>query len=241
MNPLVVRLAASLFAIAGLVLGCIMAVAAAPLPDIVDVALDPGHSTWDVGAIGSGLREHEVTLAVAQQARGRLQALGYRVRLTRENPGPVASVLPPYSTEAIRLEQEARHTVAGAARAYVSVHFNGHPNRSLRGTETYFNSDNFGEESRLLAESVHGQLLAALSAVGYTPVDRGVREDLTAGKPYGHFFSLRGPFPSALVEALFLSNAQDAAILHNEAIRGAIAEGITRGIATYLDGEAADR
>lgn len=203
--------------------------------DPVDVALDPGHSSWDVGATGAGLREHEITLAIARETGGRLEALGYRVRLTREGSAAVAPSHPRDATEAIRIEQEARHAIAGAARVYVSIHLNGHPNRALRGTETYFNGDNLGVESRRLAESLQVHLLAALTDVGYTPVDRGVREDLTAGKPYGHFFSLRGPFPSALVEALFLSNAQEAAALHDPAIRDAIAEGITRGIATYLE------
>ena len=200
----------------------------------VDIALDPGHSSWDVGATGAGLREYELTLDVAQRTKSRLEGMGFRVRLTREDQRRVAPTVPVDPTDAIRVEQFARHAAAGSARAYLSVHFNGHPNGQLRGTETYYNRENFGDESLLLASQVHQETMTALAGAGYASMDRGVREDLTAGKPYGHFFSLRGPFPSALVEVLFLSNEVEANLLHNEAVRDAIADGLAAGVAAYL-------
>src|SRR4051812_39351110 len=51
----------------------------------VDVALDPGHSTWDVGATGGGFREYELTLEVARRTRAVLEEQGLRVRLTRDD------------------------------------------------------------------------------------------------------------------------------------------------------------
>ena len=203
----------------------------------VDVALDPGHSSWDVGASAGGLREFELTLDVAERVQARLLAAGRSARLTRQDSSRIASFVPSEPTSAIQTEQEARIAAAGPARAYVSIHFNGHPDSRLRGTETYFNSDNRGAASAVLAASLQRSTLAALAAAGYESIDRGVKEDLTAGKPYGHFFSLRGPFPSALIETLFLSNAGDAAFLRQEGARDAVAEGITRGIISFLDGE----
>lgn len=198
------------------------------------IALDPGHSGWDVGASGAGLVEYQLSLEIAARARALLQDWGYEVTLTREDSQRVAERVPPDPIAAIRVEQEARHRAAGEACVYVSIHLNGHPNRALRGTETYLNSDNFGEESHRLAVALQAQTVGALRAVGYDAIDRGVREDLTAGKPYGHFFSLRGPFASALVEALFLSNPTEAALLHRDEVRAALAEGIARGIDDYL-------
>ena len=200
----------------------------------VDVALDPGHSTWDVGATGAGLAEYQLTLDVANRVRARLEDWGYSVRLTRADDSRVAPVVPRDAIEATRVEQEARIAAAGPASVFVSIHFNAHPDRSLRGTETYFNGDNRRAESVALGSIVHAELLSALNEVGYLPVDRGLREDLTAGKPYGHFFSLRGPFPSILVESLFLSNAAEAAVLHQSYVLDGIADGIARGIARYL-------
>ena len=203
----------------------------------VDVALDPGHSSWDVGATGAGLAEYRLTLEVANRVRALLEESGYRVRLTRTDNSRVAPSVPRDPTEAIRVEQEARIAAAGPAAIYVSIHFNAHPNRSLRGTETYYNADNFRAESVRLGAHIQAELLGALHAVGYQPTDRGVREDLTAGKPYGHFFSLRGPFPSVLVEALFLSNPMEAELLLQDAVRDTVAAGIARGISRYLADE----
>src|SRR5687768_18000584 len=42
------------------------------------------------------------------------------------------------------------------------------------------------------SQSLHLNVVGAIRAFGYPTADRGVKEDLSAGKPYGHFFSLRG-------------------------------------------------
>jgi N-acetylmuramoyl-L-alanine amidase len=228
----------------GLVLGLALAAALAPAGpgaaqgDRVDVGLDPGHSVADVGASGGGLREYELTLAVALRTRALLEDAGLRVALTRTNHQPLTPLNhPDAAVTRVRLEQEARIAAILPARIYVSIHFNGHPNPALRGTETYYNADNHGPQSRRLAEALQGAILAELRALGYDALDRGVKEDLTAGKPYGHFFSLRGPLPSALVEALFLTNPREAALLRETATLDALARGLAAGIQAYFRSE----
>jgi N-acetylmuramoyl-L-alanine amidase len=200
----------------------------------VDVALDPGHSRADVGSVGGGLREYEVSLDLAQRVRTRLETDGLSVRLTREDGRPLTALSAPGATAQIQAEQAARIAAGGPARVYVSLHLNG-GSAGLRGTETYYNPgrDPFGSDW-LLASALQRNVVAALMEAGYPTPDRGVKNDLAAGKPYGHFFSLRGPAPSALLEALFLSNATEAALLRDDAIRDAIAAGVTQGIREYL-------
>jgi N-acetylmuramoyl-L-alanine amidase len=151
------------------------------------------------------------------------------VRLTREDDLPLTALLAPGATEDIRLEQEARIAAGMPARIYVSLHFNGGA-PGLRGTETYYNPDR-GEADSILAEALQRNVVAAVGSV-----DRGARSDLLAGKPYGHFFSLRGPLPSALVEHLFLSNAGDVALLQQDSTLEALADGDAQGILEYLAG-----
>ncbi|HEY3057913.1 MAG TPA: N-acetylmuramoyl-L-alanine amidase [Chloroflexota bacterium] len=194
----------------------------------VDVALDPGHSRADIGAAATGLREYRLTLDLAERVRWRLEAIGLSVRQTREDDAPLTALLAPGATDDIRLEQEARIAAGMPARIYVSLHFNGGP-VSLRGTETYFNPDR-GDDWPL-ADALQRNVVASVGSV-----DRGVRSDLVAGKPYGHFFSLRGPVPSALVENLFLSNPQDAALLRDDATLDLLADGVAQGILEYLAG-----
>jgi N-acetylmuramoyl-L-alanine amidase len=207
-----------------------------PLPP-VDVALDPGHSRADVGAVGNGLREYQLTFDLAQRVRARLEAAHLSVRLTREDDQPLTPYTNPLATDEIQAEQQARIAAAGPSRVYVSLHFNAGP-ASLHGTETYWNPDRAPDTDstdRVLAELLQQDVLAALNdEVGYASLDRGVKSDLTAGKPYGHFFGLRGPVPSALVENLFLSNANEAALLRDDATLDALADGCAQGVLGYF-------
>jgi N-acetylmuramoyl-L-alanine amidase len=208
----------------------------------VDVALDPGHSRADVGAVGGGMREYQLTLDLAQRVRTRLELAHLRVRLTREDDLPLTAYTNPNETPQIQAEQEARIAAAGPSRIYVSLHFNGGP-ANLRGTETYFNPDRApeaGEADGVLAGLLQQHVVAALAdELGYASVNRGTKSDLAAGKSYGHFFSLRGPNPSALVENLFLSNANDAALLRDDATLDALADGCAQGVLEYLGAAAA--
>jgi N-acetylmuramoyl-L-alanine amidase len=209
----------------------------------VDIALDPGHSRADVGAAGSGLREYQLTLDLAQRVRARLESTHLRVRLTRQDDRPLSDYTDPNDTDQIQAEQQARIAAAGPSRVYVSLHFNGGP-ANLRGTETYFNPDRSPDADtadRALATALQRHVVAALTdEIGYDDVDRGTKSDLAAGKSYGHFFGLRGPSPSALVENLFLSNASDAAALRDDATLDALADGCAQGVLEYLAEAAAD-
>jgi N-acetylmuramoyl-L-alanine amidase len=207
----------------------------------VDVALDPGHSRADVGSSGGGLREYQLTFDLAQRVRARLQAANLSVRLTRADDQPLTPLTNALATDQINAEQTARIAAGGPARVFVSLHFNGGP-ASLHGTETYYNperADAADTTDRALADALQRDVVNALAAeVGYPSLDRGVKSDLTAGKPYGHFFSLRGPEPSALVENLFLSNADDAAALRDGATLDALADGCVQGILEYFSSSA---
>jgi N-acetylmuramoyl-L-alanine amidase len=203
----------------------------------VDVAIDPGHSRADVGASGGGMREYQLTFDLAQRVRVRLeQQTHLTVRMTREDDQPLTALHDPNATDDIAAEQAARIAAAGPASIFVSLHFNGGP-ATLRGTETYYNPNRAPDVSqdRALAQALQSHVIAALSdEVGYEAVDRGVKSDLSAGKPYGDFFSLRGPMPSALVENLFLSNPGDVAVLHDDATLDALADGCVQGILEYF-------
>jgi N-acetylmuramoyl-L-alanine amidase len=204
----------------------------------VDVALDPGHSRADVGAAGGGLREYQLTLDLAERVKIRLEAAKLTVRMTREDDQPLTALLNPLADDDINAEQTARIAAGGPARIFVSLHFNGGPT-SLHGTETYYNPERGADASNdfALANALQAGVVSALQTeTGYDDLSRGVKSDLSAGKPYGHFFSLRGPEPSALVENLFLSNPTEAALLRDDATLDALADGAAQGILEYFAG-----
>lgn len=205
-----------------------------PLGAAVDVALDPGHSDADVGAARGGLRETDLTLRLAFMVREELAGHGLSVTMTREDGNPLTDLWTYGGLDAVRREQEARIAAAGRVRAYVSLHFNGHPDPRVRGAEVYYNGDNHGDESLLLGRLIHESVLEVVRGTGYPLQNRGVKEDLWAGKPYGHFFSLRGDLPSVLVEPMFLSNPEEATLLAEEELLPTLAGGIARGIVAFL-------
>lgn len=204
-------------------------------PYDADVGIDPGHSYVDVGAVGGGIREFELNLQTAQALRDRLVAAGYSVRLTREDHNPLTAMNHPDPTERIRLEQTARFTSVGRVRAYISINYNGIGAPSIRGTETYYNPDAAEADAGYkLADALQRNMVEAIWSADYPAVDRGAKSDITAGRPYGHFFNLRGPNPSAVVEGLFLTNPGDVAALNLPEVRSAIVDGYVRGILEFF-------
>jgi N-acetylmuramoyl-L-alanine amidase len=227
-------LGAGLGAAAGLMLITLPGVVqAAPSAYDADVGLDPGHSRVDVGASGSGVGEYQHTLDVALRLKPLLEQSGLTVNLSRADDNPVSAMSHPNEIERTRIEQAARIAAVGNVRIFVSIHFNGGP-PALKGTESYYNGDNAGPESRRLAETLQRHMLDELSGIGFPAIDRGVKEDLAAGKPYGHFFSLRGGMPSALMEGLFLSNPTEGSLILRDETRQAIALGYAGGIVEYF-------
>jgi N-acetylmuramoyl-L-alanine amidase len=222
-------------AAAGLALGPRLGpVWAQPAVFDADVGLDAGHSRVDIGASGAGVGEFQHTLDVAMRIKPLLEEAGLRVNLSRTDDQPLSAMAHPNPTERTRIEQAARIAAVGAVRIYVSVHFNAIGDARTSGTETYYNSENAGSESIALARSLHANVVAQLRELGHPTVDRGVKEDLWAGKPYGHFFSLRGGMPSVLVEGLFLSNPTEARLMLADETRQAIARGYVGGILEYF-------
>ena len=100
-------------------------------PGVHTIVLDPGHGGDETGAVGpGGVREKDLTLALAQLLRSRLQ-----VRL------PVRVVLTRNRDETLPLD--ARSALANQHKAdlFVSLHINssyGRSGRSAHGAETYF-------------------------------------------------------------------------------------------------------
>jgi N-acetylmuramoyl-L-alanine amidase len=220
---------------AGLALGGPLDARAAPVADDVDVGIDPGHSPLDVGTSGFGVGEYEHTLDVALRLKPLLESAGLSVALTRTEHVALSAMSHPNYTERTRIEQSARIAAVGNARIYVSLHFDGIDNPSVRGTETFYNVEH-GDEGKRLAEAIQRSMVAEIRASGYETQDRGANSDLKAGKPYGHFFMLRGPMPSVCGEPLFLTNPTEGQLMLQEETRQTVARGYAGGIVAYFAG-----
>jgi len=171
------------------------------------VCLDPGHGGSDPGASYNGVEEKVPNLDIALKARKILLDMGYRVIMTREDDTYVS------------LEDRCRIANSANASIFVSIHNNAYTTTSS-GTETYAYYDS--EDGRKLATYVHKEVVKRLGRP-----DRGVKE---AG-----FYVLKNTdMPSCLLEGLFLTNPEEAALLQKDEVRQKIAEGVATGVDLYL-------
>lgn len=218
---------------------------------IQTVVLDPGHGGRDPGALGvGGLREKDVTLALARAVRDDLQGMGFRVVLTREDDRTI--------------DLEERTAIAEAARGdlFVSIHGNAAPRRSVRGVETYYLDENHERHSLTVAARENGversqvnplqRTLAKLRVSEVSPQSRRLAEmiqrRIVDGMPSRYrpadLGVKKGPFyvlflstmPAVLVEAGFLTNQTEARLLRDDDYRGAMAAQIAAALGQYRDG-----
>ncbi len=175
------------------------------------IYIDPGHGGTDVGAVGNGLQEKAVTLAIALQVRDILQAnWTVDVRMSR-------------TTDITRtLDYRTSDANAWGADLFVSVHINA---GGGTGFESYRYPTSDAATIRL-QQNIHARALAGMRSVG-TVTDRGQKT--------ANFHVLReSTMPAVLTENLFIDTAADANLLKNAAFITATARGHAQGIAAYL-------
>ena len=196
----------------------------------VDVVLDPGHGGPETGSVGSnGLTERTLNLAVARHARDELVSLGYTVALTRDRD--------------LQLPIRQRAAIANALspRAFVSIHHNGGAVRRSEtpGTETFHQVDD--PESARLAGILFEDLHAAFAPYWVSWVDtvhQGASVRLRDGRTetYG-VLRLTPDLNSAIIEALYLSNPPEAALLVIPEIQAMEGRAIAGAIDRFLTSE----
>lgn len=100
--------------------------AEAPARRFATVVIDAGHGGADTGANHHGVREKDVTLAVARRLRRLIEADGVRVVMTRD------------ADVAVPLRERGALANAAGGDVFVSIHINAMPGGArARGTETY--------------------------------------------------------------------------------------------------------
>ncbi|MCF2515513.1 N-acetylmuramoyl-L-alanine amidase [Sphingomonas sp. G124] len=203
----------------------------ARIPGRPIVLIDPGHGGKDPGAPGvSGAsQEKELTLAMAKELADLLEQRGrVRVALTREDD------------KYLTLEQRAGIARRLHASLFLSLHMDSAPNPLARGATVYSLSDvaSSAEAARFAeAENIRDGALSseADGSVRALLTDVALREQMEASaglaerllrratglvelRPRPHQFAAfhvlrRAETPAVLVEAGYISNADDEAML----------------------------
>ena len=152
-------------------------------------------------------------------------------------------------------ELQARINICNAANSdlLVSMHVNGYSTSGPHGFETWFTRERqFGDRNAVFATLAYAHLKEQLAKIGYVlPAEdeRGVLPDTTADVQMEHslfrHFIMTGPevpgvvtaskMPGAIVEALFVSNDGDAAVLSVPEGRNAIVTAYENAIVEYFE------
>ncbi len=198
------------------------------------VVLDPGHGGADPGAGQGAFQEKGLTLDIVKRVRARLRENHVNVMLTRDRDSTMS------------LEERCWRADRYGADVFVSIHLNASRNPAISGVETYIvpasgypttvemeqnivplkrkdcPGNRFDGANVVLAQYLQKGTLAHTGAL-----DRGIRR--------ARFYVIKNAnSPAALVECGFLSNRGESKKLLDEDYRDQIAEGVARGILTYL-------
>ena len=161
------------------------------------VVIDAGHGGQDRGGIpGQRVPEKVMALDTARRLQIRLRAAGFRTIMTRDGDYFVS---PP-----------GRVAIANAQRnaIFISIHYNAAPNAGAEGFETYY----YTRESARLAAACYSRIIQA-----WPGTRRGIRTR-------GFFVIRKTVIPSVLVEPGFLTNAREAALISQPAMRQRVAD-----------------
>jgi N-acetylmuramoyl-L-alanine amidase len=194
------------------------------------IVLDPGHGGLQTGAIGpGGLREKDANLAITKRLTAQLG--GARVFGTRDADFTAG------------LRYRTRIATALHAHAFISIHNNSVPDGPSRGpgTETWHQSQSV--PSQQLSQLIWGELVEALQSFKVSWVaDRKAGTRTRLGHDgHDYYAILRGStVPAVIVEAMFISNAQEEALLRRPEGQDAVAGALARSLRSYVDASGPD-
>ncbi len=172
------------------------------------IILDPGHGGKDGGSYWYGIKEKDLTLDLAKRVSANLKKAGVPTLLTR-------------STDVyVELENRAKIANDYEGSIFVSLHFNAHKDRSIRGIESfYYPGSQSGQRLASVMQSELGRRIKTRN--------RG-----TKANRLKVLQSTKGP--AALVECGFISNRWECDRCSASWFRQVLSEEITEGIARFL-------
>lgn len=220
------------------------------------IVIDAGHGGVDPGARGpSGIREKDVTLAVAQRLAAILrQDPTLEVRMTRDRDTLIALN--------DRTRMANRWRAEGQPALFMSIHMNASDHKSAHGFETFFLSEAKTEDARRVADMENAAQRYETEAPKLDPLSfilhdlrqnkylrdssdwaamiqrrlAEVHSGPNRGVKQAGFVVLNGAYmPAVLVELGFITNAQEEKKLTDREQQARFARQLARAINDYFE------
>lgn len=174
----------------------------------ITIALDPGHGGNDRGTTGTrGTDEKNITLQTAELLAGKLKDAGATVVMTRN------------SDTYVSLRKRTSIAQQEGADAFVSLHFDANPDRSITGFTTYYTQS----AQQPFAQSVNEGLSSTIDLT-----NRGTQ-------PANYLVLRENRLPAVLIELGFLSNSSEERVLTSSYFQEQASQGIYKGLLQYFD------
>ena len=181
------------------------------------IAIDAGHGGGDPGAIGvTGTAEKEINLILAKKMKILLEKKGAMVVMTRTDDSVYSDI------KKEELDHRAALVQKKDAELFLSIQCNAVPNPSLHGAQTFYYPGS--ENGEILAKCIQSRFVKTLKNTN--------REALTLSSAY---IMSKLEIPAIMVEVGFLSNAEEEALLNDDAYREKIVAAIYGGIVDYYE------
>lgn len=215
------------------------------------IVIDPGHGGRDLGATGPrGTSESSVNLAIADALRNRLEspsaidwgtgAIGpgsdypsvEHVWMTRRPEGPLGGDVE------LSLRYRSEMANRSGANVLVSIHNNTGPETTspIPGSDVFYAVSS--ADSDRLASLIHEELIRSLSALldewssGLISGPKSRIDPTSADDFYG--ILRRSESPAVIVEGLYVSDADEEAILITDDGQQLYADAVYRGLVRFL-------
>lgn len=183
------------------------------------IYLDPGHGGKDPGALYGNLEESDINLQLVLVLQEELEKNGAIVYLTRYGDYDL-SVKNAISRKRSDLSRRANIINESKADLYLSIHLNADISSTWYGAQVFYDTVNSNNES--LAKSIQ-QIYV---------------DDLNTKREYknikGHYLYHRINIPGVLIEAGFITNANERNLLKTEEYRKTFSKSTVKGIVNYF-------
>ena len=221
--------------------------------NVKKIVLDPGHGANDPGCSFGKIKEKDIVLKLTKRVAQKLRKrLGCKVLLTRK------------CDRFLSLEQRTAFANVNKADLFISLHVNSYPrNSKIHGVETYFLNMATDERAVMVAARENATSKKNISDLQSILYDLMLNTKITESNRLAHeiqngvlgtlkkryssvknlgvkqapFYVLIGAeMPAVLIETGFITNPLERRRLLSNRYLDTFAEGIARGIESYIKG-----